>query len=165
MGTSIGPAIDYLISGTNAVTGTTLKNDLLAVDVAATLVDGIAVLISQSMVFIGKASPDSLSAQAGSQQLLVLGAGRSQEEYDIPCFAYTYRPGPAFKPARDAAIALFDAVAHWIAADHTLGGILQQGRIAEITNVELDQSIDDETGAMCIVSLRFTIHCRNHYIP
>ena len=165
MGTSIGPAIDYLIAGTNPVTGTTLMTDLFTADATITLVDGIASSISQSMVFIGKATPDSLSTQTGSQQLLVLGAGRSQEEYDIPCFVYAYRPGPKIKPARDAAIALFDAVAHWVAADRTLGGILLQGRIAEITNVELDQSIDGESGALCIVSLRFTIHCRNHYIP
>lgn len=164
MGTSIGQAIDYLTTGTNSTTHSTLKADLLAVDSSVTLVDGIAKSMSQSMVFIGKAGPDSAAAQGGSQQLVVLGAGRSTEEYDIPCFAYAYRQGPDVKLARDAALALFDAVAHWVAADRTLGGVLLQGRFAEITSLEIDQDVDGESGALCIVTLLFTIHCRNHYI-
>lgn len=165
MGTSIGPAIDYLISGTSSTLGTTLGAALTAADPAATLVDGIATELSQSMVFIGKAGPDSATTETGSQALLVLGAGRAQEDYDIPCFAYAFRPGPTVKPARDAAILLFDTVAHFVASDRTLGGLLLQGRFAEIGNVDLNQDVDDETGATRIVWLSFSIHCRNHYIP
>lgn len=156
MGTSIGPVIDYLITNLNA--------PLVAADSTAVVVDGIATAMSQSMVFIGKEGPDSATAQVGLQQILVLGANRSQEEYDIPCFAYAYRDGPTTKPARDAAIALFDVVAHFVANDRTFGGLLLQGRYAQIQNVELNQDVDGETGATRIVWLSFTIHCRNHYI-
>lgn len=157
MGTSIAAAIDYLVSG--------LATPLTSADSAAVVVDGIATKMSESMVFIGKAGPDSATAQTGSQALLVLGAGRAQEDYEIPCFAYAYRPGPTVKTARDAAVLLFDTVAHFVAADRTFGGLLLQGRFAEISNVELVQDVDDETGATRIVWLSFSIHVRNHYIP
>jgi len=160
VGTSIAAAIDYLVSG--------LAAPLSVADPAAVVVDGIATKMSESMVFIGKAGPDSATAQTGSQTLLVLGAGRAQEDYEIPCFAYAFRPaGQALsvKPARDAAVALFDVVAHFVASDRTFGGLLLQGRFAEISTVELVQGIDDESGALRIVWLSFSIHVRNHYIP
>jgi hypothetical protein len=165
MGTSIGGAIDYFVAGTNPIQATTLLAALQAADPSAVVIDGIATKASQSMVVIGKAEPDSVTAQTGSQQLLVLGAGRATEDYEIPCFVYAYRPGPTMKPARDAALALFDVVAHFIATDRTLGGLLLQGRVAEISSVILNQDIDDETGATHMAWLSFPIHCRNHYIP
>ncbi len=165
MGTSIGGAIDYFVSGTNPNTATTLLAALQAVDPTVTLIDGIPASVSQSMVVIGKADPDSVMAQSGSQQLIVLGAGRSTEDYEIPCFVYAYRDGPTIKPARDAAIALFDVVAHFVAADRTLGNLLLQGRVADISEVTLSQDVAGDTGATRLVWLSFNIHCRNHYIP
>lgn len=165
MGTSIGGAIDYFVSGTNPNTSNTLLTAVQAVDSTAVLVDGVATTVSQSMVVIGKAEPDLVTAQTGSQQLLVLGAGRSTEDYEIPCFVYAYRDGPAVKPARDAALAMFDVVAHWLAADRTLGNLLLQGRVADLAGVTLNQDVAGDTGATRLVWLSFNIHCRNHYIP
>jgi hypothetical protein len=157
MGTSVGAAIDYLVAG--------LAGPLAVADSTAAVIDGIATTMSQSMVFIGKADPGSPTAQTGSQSLLELGAGSSDEDYDIPCFVYAYRPGPTTKPARDAAITLFDVVAKFVAADRTFGGVLNQGRYAELINVALNQDVDEDSGSVRIVWLSFAIHCRNHYIP
>lgn len=157
MGVSIGAAIDYLVAG--------LQAPVTAADPTAVVVDGIAQSLSQSMVFIGKAGPDSATAQTGSQLVAILGAGASEEDYQIPCFVYATRPGPNVKPVRDVAVALFDAVAHFVASDRTLGGVLTTGRYAELDAVELDQDVDDASGALRIVTLSFSIHCRNHYIP
>jgi hypothetical protein len=165
MGVSIGTAIDYLVSGTNPITGTTLLAALQAVDSEAIVVDGIEVTSSRSMVFIGKRDPGNTAANEGSQQIVNLGAGRSDEEYDIPCVAWVSRNGPTLKPARDAAIALFDVVARFVAADRSLGGALQQGRYASIGSVSLDQDVAGDAGAARVAWLSFSIHCTNHYTP
>lgn len=165
MGTSIGGAFDYLVAGVNPNTSTTLLAALNTVDPTAVLIDSVPTKVSQSMVIIGKAEPESVMGQSGSQQLIVLGAGRSTEDYEIPCFVYAYRDGPNPKPARDAALALFDVVAGWLATDRTLGGVLLQGRIADISSVTLNQDVDGESGATRLAWLSFSIHCKNHYIP
>ena len=159
MGVSIGAAIDYLVAG--------LVAPLVAVDPAAVVIDGEMVLgqESQSMVYIGKRDPSVTSAADGMEEILVLGAGRVQEDYEIPCVVWASRPGPAMKPARDAAIAMFDAVAHFLASDRTLGGLLLQGRFAEFSTVSLDQVVAGDAGALRVVWLSFSIHVRNHYIP
>lgn len=155
MGTSIAAAIDYIV--------TTLAAPLTAVDSTAVVVDGIPATISQSMVVIGKSGPESVDAATGSQLAVVLGMNRESEDYEIPCFAYAFRDGPLVKPARDAAVALFDVVAHFVANDRTFGGILLNGRSAEIQNLQLTQDVGD--GAQRIVMLTFSIHCKNHYTP
>ena len=79
------------------------------------------------------------------------------------------RQGPAQKPARDAAIALFDATAHLIAADVTLGNLLRKGRRAEIARMQLVQTRDSndtgDSGAMRLALIVFDIHVMNTYIP
>src|SRR3954470_22502108 len=133
MGVSIGAAIDYLVAG--------LAAPLIAVDPAAVVIDGIEGedQRSQSQVWIGKHDPQQTSAADGGQELLVLGAGRVQEDYEIPCVVWASRKGPTLKPARDAAIAMFDVVASFIAADRTMTGILKQGRFSEVSSFQLDQ--------------------------
>lgn len=157
MGTSIGAAIDYIVAG--------LGTPLTIADSTAIVVDGIPQSISQSMVVIGKSSPDAPDAGSGSQLAVVLGANNESEDYEIPCFAYAYRPGPAVKPARDAAVALFDVVANFIANDRALGGVLQHGRYCEISPISLNQDRDEDSGATVIVWIPFSIHCKNHYTP
>lgn len=167
MGVSIGQAIDYLCTGTNT-SGTTLLAALTVVDSTVVLADNEPMSSSQSMVFVGRADPGNAEAGSGTRQYMVLGAGRAEEAYTIPCFISVMRPGPAQKPARDAALALFDAFAHFIQADLTLGGVLLQGRYAQLSQVTLTQTLDENDtggGAFRTAFMTFDLHCTNHYIP
>lgn len=165
MGTSIGQAIDYLFAGTNTRTGTTLLVDLVAVDKTAIIADSIPVAQSQSLVVIGRNSPEDAQAADGSRVVVALGAGRRQETYEIPCWIECSRPGPAAKPARDSAIALFDVVAHWVDADNKFGTVLQQGRAAELTQMSLtlDEPAEGARGDLRTARITFNITCNNHY--
>ena len=161
MGTSIGGAIDYIVAN--------LPAPVAAVDATAVVADNDPIVTSKSLVVIGRNSPEDGTAADGSQMIVVLGANERQEGYTIPCFVSVYRPGPAQKPARDAAIALFDVVGHLIAADVTLGGLLQQGRRAEIQKMQLVQTRDSndtgDSGAMRLALITFDINCTNTYAP
>lgn len=166
MGVSVGQAIDYLYSGTGP--NGTLLAALAAVDPTVVLADNEPQSSSQSMVFIGRADPGNAEAAAGTRQYIVLGAGRSEESYAIPCYISVSRPGPAQKPARDAALALFDALAHFIQADLTLGGVLLAGRYAQLAQVTLTQTLDESDtggGAFRTAYVTFDIHCTNLYTP
>ena len=161
MGTSVGAAIDYIVAA--------LPPLVTAVDPTAVVVDNDPMFSSQSIVVIGRTEPENAMAADGSQMIVILGAGRREENYLIPCFISVYRQGPAQKPARDAAIALFDVVGHLIASDVTLGGVLQQGRRAEIQKMQLVQTRDSndtgDSGAMRLAIVVFDIHVSNTYIP
>jgi hypothetical protein len=161
MGTSMGAAIDWLVA--------TLPEAIAAIDPSAVVVDNEPAVTAQSLVVIGRTEPENALAADGTQLIVVLGANRREEEYLIPCFVSVYRPGPAQKPARDAALALFDAVAHLVASDPTLGGVLLQGRSAYIEKAQLVQTRDaadtGAAGAMRLAIVAFDIHCKNHYIP
>ena len=161
MGTSVGGAIDYLIAKLPAL--------LTAVDSTAIVVDNEPFVTSQSLVVIGRTEPENALAADGAQMVVQLGAGRREENYVIPCFVSVYRPGPAQKPARDAAITLFDTVAHLVASDPSLGGLLQMGRAAFIDRMQLVQTRDagdtGESGAMRLGLIIFDIHVSNSYIP
>lgn len=168
MGVSIGKAIDYLCSGTNLISGMTLLAALQAVDPSVVLSDNDPTLGSQSMVYVGRRAPDNAETGSGGRQFMVLGAQRSSEEYSIPCYISVNRQGPAQKPARDAAIALFDAFAHFVQTDLTLGGVLLSGRFANIDQVTLNQTEnegDSGGGALRDAWLMFDIHCTNLYTP
>jgi len=157
MGTSIGAAIDYIVAG--------LAAPAAAADSTAVVVDGVPSSVSQSMILIGKAELESVTAVAGEQRPIVLGANRRQEDYEIPCLIYAARPGPKVKPARDAAVALYDVVSHFVANDQTLGGVLLQGRYATISTVSINQDVAGDAGADRICWIPFSIHAQNHYIP
>lgn len=169
MGTSLGAAIDYVVAGVNPATTTTLATALTAAIADAVLVDNFPINQSESMVFIGRTDPDNAQANNGSQIPLTLGAGSRDEDYVIPCYISTSRPGPQQKPARDAAIALFDVVARWLAADPTLGGALHGGRYAYVSNISLIQTRDEVdaggAGALRIAWITFDIHAQNKYTP
>jgi hypothetical protein len=162
MGTSLGAAIDYL-------TAPALLTALQAVDKAALLVDNVPTSSSQSMVFIGRTDPGNAQANNGAQTPITLGLGSRDEEYAIPCYISASRPGPDQKPARDAAIALFDVVAHYIAQDTTLGGVLKGGRYAWISTILLEQTLDpadsELAGGQRIAYLSFDVLAHNHYQP
>ncbi len=175
MGTSIGRAIDYLVTGTatlapadSDVLGKTLGQLLTAVASNAILADNAADTESEAMVLIGRKDVLSGETAQGSQSVIVLGAGRSEEDYVIPCCILVYADGPLQKPSRDIALGLFDAVAHFVAADRTFGGVLTNGRYAQIEQVLLQQTediADTKGGAMRLAYLTFDIHCANLYTP
>ena len=161
MGTSVGAAIDYIVAN--------LTPAVIAVDPAAIVVDNDPMFSSYSMVVVGRTDPENAMAGDGSQMIINLGASERQEDYVIPCYVSVYRPGPQQKPARDAAIALFDATAHLIAADVTLGGLLRKGRRAEIARMQLVQTRDSndtgDAGSMRLAIIVFDIHVTNTYVP
>lgn len=170
MGTSIGQAIDYLFAGVNTqtntdVTGLTLLQALKQVDATAIIADSIPTATSQSLVVIGRDSPEDAQAASGSRVVVQMGANKRQETYDIPCWVECSRPGPAAKPARDAAIALFDVIAHWVDADNKFGTVLLQGRAAELSDMTLtlDEPDDQPNGSKRTARITFVITCNNHY--
>lgn len=159
MGTSVGKAIDWLVA--------TLPTPVVAADPYAIVCDGWPTADAQSYVVIGRESPEIALAGDGQQDLIVLGVGSAEEDYNIPCHVQAKRPGAPMKPARDAAIALFDVVAHTIAGDRTLGGALLGGRYARIQKVSITQDLNNESnpGAGHMVTINFEVHCTNHYQP
>lgn len=161
MGTSIGGAIDYFVAQLPAL--------VAAVDSTAVVVDNDPSVSSQSMVIIGRTEPENALAADGSQLIVSLGALEREETYLIPCFISVYRQGPTQKPARDAAIALFDVVAHLVAADTTLGGLLRKGRRASVDRMQLVQTRDSgdtgDSGSMRLAMVIFDIQVMNTYIP
>jgi len=168
MGTSIGGVIDYLISGTNPATGTTLLADLKAIDPFTVLADNEPGSESQSLVVIGRQQFDGGTAQSGTDAYVVMGATRITEDYALDCYIQVYRDGPAQKIARDAAIALFDAVVHWVHADPTMNLLLEKGRIALVSNMTLlqTQNSDDAAGGdLRTAEIDFSLHVQNHYVP
>lgn len=158
MGTSIGKAIDWLV--------TTLPTPLQTADPLAQVWDGWPRDLDQSDVVIGAEAPHMPLVTDGRQSQLELGMGSTDEEYVIPCWAGARREGMSLKDARDAAITLFDVVAHTIAGDRTLGGALLGGRYAYIEKVVLTQDERQNGASMlheCV--LAFEVRCTNHYQP
>lgn len=162
MGTSLGASLDYLANGT-------LKAALTAVDADVVLVDNFPATFTQSMVFIGRTNPEDGQGSNGRQMPLTVGFGTRDEDYLIPCYVSVTRPGPSQKPARDAAILLFDTVAHFVASDPTLGNALKSGRGAFIDGFHIEQTRDPadtgEAGGLRLAFIFFDIHCQNHYQP
>jgi hypothetical protein len=66
--------------------------------------------------------------------------------------------------ARDAAVALFDVVAHLVGTDPTLGGLLTNGWYVLVPSAELVQPEPPHTGGARAVFL-FSIDIRNRYQP
>lgn len=166
MGTSIGPVFTYLLTGTNVVTGNTLPAALAAVDAQAQVFDAWVTDRSCASQFVlGRPDPSQgTEAAGGTDALIVLGAGRVDEVYEIPCFIQTFVGGTDQSEARNAAIVIWDALLHWLCADKTLGGALASGW-AEISRVQWDGTPEENAkdGRFCVVS--FSIRCRNNYIP
>jgi len=158
MGTSIGAATDWLVANFTTAIG--------AVDPTAVVGDNLPSANAPGMVVVGRTMPTDFQGVTGTQQPVVLGLGKNEEDYSIPCFAIADRPGTAQKPSRDAAIVLFDACAHAVAQDRELGGALLEGRHAWIDNIRISQmqGTAKDGGALCSTLIQFDVHCRNHYL-
>jgi hypothetical protein len=162
MGTSVGAAIDYVVAQ--------VASPCQLVDPTAMIIDSwpVNAQVTNSMVWIGRTSADDATTADGTQQSVALGMNSSDEDYSIPCFIQCARPGPAQKPSRDAAVALFDAVNGVIAHDRTLAGVLKNRNGALVDNVRIIQTRNTtdtgHAGSMRVTTITFDIHCRNQYI-
>lgn len=159
MGSSIGPAFTYLLANLPAA--------LMAVDSSAAVFDGWPTDRSTANQFvIGRSGPaNETSAVAGVDALTILGAGRVDEDYEIPCYIQTYVGGDNQAEARNAALVLWDAFMHFLSLDRTLGGALTTGGWAEIGHIQIEATPEEnvESGRFCLMT--FSIHCKNKYIP
>lgn len=160
MGTSIGAVIDYLVAG--------LPAPLAAIDPLVRVVDNQPNADSDSWVNVGRSADDHGAAGDPENVYTELGAGRIEETYTLPGYVQVYRPGPAQKPARDAAIALIDGIVRFVHADPTLGGILTRGRVGIMSRLSLTQTEDDDDtggGDLRLALIGFELTIRNTYIP
>ena len=158
MGSSIPAVIDYLITG--------LAAPLAAIEPTTVLADGMPLTASETMVVVGRTSPESGNGTIGEDAYVELGAQRIQETYTLPIYVDVFREGPAQKPARDAAFGLYDAVVKFVAADPTLGELLTQGRIAQAARLSLHQTQDDQDtagGGYMRAQIQFELQIQNTY--
>lgn len=176
MGTAYGQSIDYLFAGTvqpvgSPLHGQTLQTQLAAVDPNVVFTDNLYTpgeyVNADSVVAIGRNSLDVATAQT-SRVYLAVGAMQIEEQFELPILILTRGTGPEQKPIRDRAVALFDAVAHFVQQDLTLGGVLLGGRYATIVDYLITQTEtgdDQGGGAMQTVEIGITLQCKNYYTP
>lgn len=160
MGTAIGAVIDYCVTGLPAA--------LKPIDDQVLVFDNWPTDKSHSWVVIGHQGYESGEAADADAAWYDIGAQRIEETFTVPCFIDVFRDGPAQKPARDAAIALYDGVVKFLAADPTLGGALLRGRVAIASHLQLRQTEDsDDTGSGGLrrALLSFHLACKNAYVP
>lgn len=160
-GTSIGQVIDWLVTALPAP-ARQVAADVEVADYAATTA-------TKTYVYVGRQNIDDDESTAGELTYGALGKQRLDEAYTIPICIDVARNGPAYKPARDVALALLDVVVKTIHDDLTLGGIVQNGRIAQISNPELHQApIRDGDGndtALRRATVLLTLAVQNTYTP
>lgn len=157
MGTAIGAAIDYLVANVpHALETAGLGGVIVA--------DGWVTDVADQMFVIGRGSPEAPQAEAGVDAIMLLGGGEVDEEFTIPCYIDTWRGGIDQAGVRADAVAAFDAFVSLLRSDRTLGGCLQGGFYAQITNHSVNQTSDPAEaaeGRRCLIS--FSLHCRNRY--
>ena len=120
--------------------------------------------VSSSMIWIGRMQPEDLMAATGNRNIPVLGRRSVDETWQVYGFTDCRRDGTAQKVARDAALSLWDVVAHLVGTDPTLGGLLTNGWFVEIPTAELIQPDPPATGSSRAV-VKFSISIRNRYNP
>lgn len=156
---SIGPATDYLYTQAQTVCAAVTVNGAQAV-----AVDGWPYELDWGMFVVGLSAPppDPVGDTTGTRSWASLGQMRLQEDYTIPCYI-DVRVGEATqKQVRDLTASLFDPFWALLRADLTLGGVLGEGRYAEITDLTSTPSnvgTAAEQGRRQLVT--FGVHCRN----
>lgn len=119
-GSSIPGAIDALVAHAQAVVAT--------VPGAAAYDGPRRTSTAQTYFAIGYAAG---SAEGGSTKLADLGLSQDAESYAISCQASTWAGNGEFKPLRDQAFALVDALAARVAADPSLGDVVMSALVSE----------------------------------
>lgn len=151
MGTSLGRAIDYLVTSVTA-----LPECASPIVVA----DGYTARRAADMVWIGVTNEDGTSEV--KSDWAGLGAGKEDEDFDVPCLIETYRGGGdgVVKPTRDAAITILDAINAKIRLDRSLGGGLTLPGWAAVRDVRLVQtSTPEEAGDGRYARIYFNVKC------
>lgn len=100
--------------------------------------------------------PDTDAGTTFNREWASLGAIRITEVFDIPCHLECVSGDEDLVAIRAAAFTLFDSLAAAIAANRTLGGLLQEGA-AVLGDGSLILGEDDEGGS---VAIRFDVHCQ-----
>jgi hypothetical protein len=154
-GTAVGRAIDYLFT---AVTALPVCADPVVV------ADGYSQSRADLMVWLGVNNEDGTSDIASDWA--GLGANREDETFAVPCLIESFWGGgdEAIKPARDAAIPIFDAINALIRTDHTLGGALSSPSGAALRDMRLVQTnTPEEAGGGRYARIYFNVHCSSRF--
>jgi hypothetical protein len=158
MGTAIGAVIDYLLAQLQPLVVAVVP-DALVID---TVNRGSR---SANMLWLAREDIDE-----GAQATPLVGrrthplASRStiDEAWELPCLIDCRADGVAQTLSRTPALALFDVVAHLVATDPTLGGLLTQAKYADIPSAELRQP-EGTTTAQSRSLVRFTVGVKRRY--
>lgn len=150
-GTSLGRAIDYLVTSVTALP-----------ECAAPVVvsDGYPTRRANLMVVIGVTNEDGTSEV--ESDWAGLGANHEDEDFRIPCLIESYLGGAdaVVKPARDAAITILDAINAKVRTDRSLGGALTSPGAAALRDVRLVQtSAPEEAGDGRYARFYFNVRC------
>lgn len=141
MAASTVPAVlDVLVAGfTSALPG------VQVVDGQPITTDGDVVCVG----FSGLAGEPAVESTRTREQLAV---EPERESYDITCLASSWDGGTDARVVRDRAYELLDAVASWVAADRTLGGLVLSTRLSA------ESLIQEQTDQGAAATVRFTVH-------
>lgn len=157
---ALSGSMDYLLAQFPAV--------VAAVDTNGIVSEGFPTFVPPPpapILVVGMAHPLDATASEQTRQYLALGSGSVEEDFTIPCYIDTAISGiDEQSNARRKSLLVFDGVVDLIRSDLTLGGNLKRGRFAEITDILLIATRDEEeaaTGRRSIVGFR--VHCRNLY--
>ena len=157
---ALSGSMDYLLSGLPAV--------VAAVDANGVVSEGFPTFVPPPpapILVVGMAHPLDATAADETRQYMALGSGVVEEDFTIPCYIDVAISGIDEQTnARRKACLIFDGVVDFVRADLSLGGVLRRGRFAEITDILLIATRDEEeaaTGRRSIIGFR--VHCRNLY--
>lgn len=156
---SLGAAVDYLYGlAQQAATGVTVNDEPVLV------VDGEPDLVAFGMFVVGMSEPppDLAGDITIARDWEGLPARYLVEDYTVPCYIDVRVPGGEQKTARDLAESLFNAFWALVKADLTLGGLLQGGRsaaISEVTSTSSNVGSAAEKGRRQLI--RFGVHAQN----
>lgn len=177
MGTSIGGAIDYLVTlfGTG-FTGEDPYGQPLTVPALTTINPDVLIADTRpedsgdALVIVGRESDNVDSEVTATAAYQVLGRQRISEEYELPGHILVLGDGPDMKPVRDSCLALFDGVTKLVWADPTLGGLLQDGRVSLVSRFSLGQPDSPQgpwasAGGGVAASVTFALQVENSYVP
>ncbi len=150
-GTSVGRAIDYLVTQITA-----LPECASPVIVS----DGYTARRGAQMVWVGVTSADGTSDV--KSDWAGIGAQREDETFDIPMLIEQSAGGGdvAVKVVRDRALVILDAINAKIRTDRSLGGALTLPGWAAVRDVRLTQTADpEEAGEGRFARVFFVVRC------
>lgn len=127
----LGPVTDALVAlAEQAAAGVTVNGKPVQVS------DGGPDELTFGMFVVGLSDtpPEAQTDTMGTRHRVTIGAYIVTDELNIPCYIDVIIPGRSQKAARDAASALFDEFWSLIAADPSLGGVLEGGS-AQVTSM------------------------------